>query len=144
MHIQIPRDPVTSIEYSSVGGSRTECVRIQILSVCSVVLDSFASPCAVACPAFLFMGFSRSVYWSVLPFSPAGDLPDPGIETVSPASPASAGGFFTTEPPGKPRTESLYFLKKKANKLRYQMKPQVRSRLLVQVERPGNRAQLIL
>jgi len=26
-----------------------------------------------------------------------GDLPDPGIE---PTSPALAGGFFTTEPPG--------------------------------------------
>jgi len=28
-----------------------------------------------------------------------GDLPDPGIE---PVSPALAGGFFTTEPPGSP------------------------------------------
>ena len=33
-----------------------------------------------------------------LPFPPAGDLSDPGIE---PVSPALAGGFFTTEPPGK-------------------------------------------
>ena len=32
-------------------------------------------------------------------FSPPGDLPDPGIELVSPAL---AGRFFTTEPPGKP------------------------------------------
>ena len=31
-----------------------------------------------------------------------GNLPNPGIEPVSPASPASAGGFFTTEPPRKP------------------------------------------
>ena len=30
------------------------------------------------------------------------DLPDPGIESVSPASPLLAGGFFTTEPYGKP------------------------------------------
>ena len=29
------------------------------------------------------------------------DLPDPGIE---PSSPALAGGFFTTEPQGKPLT----------------------------------------
>ena len=29
-----------------------------------------------------------------------GDLPDPGIE---PKSPALAGGFFTTEPPGRPK-----------------------------------------
>ena len=31
-------------------------------------------------------------------FPPPGNLPDPGIE---PTSPALAGGFFTTEPPGK-------------------------------------------
>ena len=29
-----------------------------------------------------------------------GNLPDPGTE---PTSPALAGGFFTTEPPGKPQ-----------------------------------------
>ena len=34
-----------------------------------------------------------------LPFPPLGDLPDSGIE---PASPALAGEFFTTEPPGEP------------------------------------------
>ena len=34
-----------------------------------------------------------------MPFPPPGDLPNPGIE---PATPALAGGFFTTEPPGKP------------------------------------------
>ena len=37
-------------------------------------------------------------YWSGLPFPTPGDGPDPGIE---PASPALAGGFFTTEPSGK-------------------------------------------
>ena len=31
-----------------------------------------------------------------MPFPPPGDLPDPGIESTSPAL---AGGFFTTEPP---------------------------------------------
>ena len=39
-------------------------------------------------------------YWSILPFPPPGDLPDPGIEHKSPVSPALAGGFFITEPPG--------------------------------------------
>jgi len=29
------------------------------------------------------------------------DLSDSGIELVFPASPALAGGFFTTEPPSK-------------------------------------------
>ena len=31
------------------------------------------------------MQFSRQEYWSGLPFPPPGDLPDPGIETGSPA-----------------------------------------------------------
>ena len=31
------------------------------------------------------MGFPRQEYWSGLPFSSPGDLPDPGIELVSPA-----------------------------------------------------------
>ena len=43
---------------------------------------------------------ARILEWVSIP-SPR-DLPDPGTEPVSPASPASAGGFFTTEPPGKP------------------------------------------
>ena len=44
------------------------------------------------------MGFPRQAYWSGLPFPPPGDLPDPGIK---PMSLALAGGFFTTELPGK-------------------------------------------
>ena len=47
----------------------------------------------------LSMGFPRQEYWSELPFPSPGDLPDPGME---PASPALAGGYSTTEPPGKP------------------------------------------
>ena len=45
------------------------------------------------------MGFPRQEYWSGLPFSTPGNLPNPGIE---PASSALAGRFFTTEPLGKP------------------------------------------
>ena len=41
------------------------------------------------------MGFSRHEYWSGLPCSPPGDLPDPGIEPKSLMSPALAGGFLT-------------------------------------------------
>ena len=44
----------------------------------------------------LSMGFSKQEYWSELPCPPPGDLPDPGIKPVSFTSPASAGGFFTT------------------------------------------------
>ena len=45
------------------------------------------------------MGFPRQEYWSGLPFPSPGDRPSLRIE---PMSPALAGRFFTTEPPGKP------------------------------------------
>ena len=48
------------------------------------------------------MGFSGQEYLNGLPFLPPGNLPHPGIEPVSPETLAVAGGFFTTEPLGKP------------------------------------------
>ena len=45
--------------------------------------------------------FPRQEFWSGVPFPPPGDLPNPGIELMSFASPALTGGFFTTEPPWK-------------------------------------------
>ena len=51
------------------------------------------------------MRFPRQEYWSGLPFPSPGALPNPGIE---PASPALAGGFFTTEPSGKPYSMYMY------------------------------------
>ena len=51
----------------------------------------FVTPGTVACQVPLSMGFSRQEFWSGLPFSSPGDLPDPRIEL---ASPAMAGGFF--------------------------------------------------
>ena len=62
----------------------------------------FATLWTVARQAPLSMGFPRQENWNGLPFPPPEDLPDPGIEPVSPVSPALAGGFFTTELPGKP------------------------------------------
>ena len=53
----------------------------------------------VARQAPLSMEFFNQEYWSGLPFPTPGDLPDPGIK---PGSPELAGGFLTTEPPGKP------------------------------------------
>ena len=50
------------------------------------------------------MGFPRQEYWSALPFPSPGDLPEPGME---PVSPALAGRFFTTEPPGTPPTPNV-------------------------------------
>ena len=62
----------------------------------------FVTPWTVARQAPLSMEFSRQEYWSGLPFSSPGDLPDPGTESMSPASPALAGKFFPGLPPGKP------------------------------------------
>ena len=62
-------------------------------------MSDSVTPGTVAHQAPLSMGFSRQEYWSGLPFPPPGHLPDPGIE---PASPALAGGFFTTSHQGSP------------------------------------------
>jgi len=67
-------------------------------------IQLFATPWTIACQAPLSTGFPRQEHWSGLPFPSPGDLPNPGIEL---ASLALAGGFFTTEPPGK-HLESNY------------------------------------
>ena len=56
------------------------------------------TPWIVACQALLSMGFPRQEYWSGLPFSSPGDLPNPGTE---PMSPILAGKFSTAVPHGK-------------------------------------------
>ena len=63
----------------------------------------FETSYPVACQAPLSMGFPRKEYWSGLPFSSPGDLPNSGVESISPASPTLAGGCFTTELLGKPQ-----------------------------------------
>ena len=61
----------------------------------------FAILWTVAHQAPLSMGFSRQEYWSGLPCSPPGDLPNPGTEPTSLTTPVLAGGFFTTSTPEK-------------------------------------------
>ena len=56
------------------------------------------TPRTIARQAPPSMGFPRQEHWSGLPSPSPGDLPDPGIQ---PVSPALAGGFFTAEPPRK-------------------------------------------
>ena len=58
---------------------------INFCTICAVLshfsrVRLFATLCTVACQASLSMGFPRQEYWSGLPFSPPGDLPNPGIE----------------------------------------------------------------
>ena len=65
----------------------------------------FATPWTVAHQAPLPMRFSRQDYWSGFPFPFPVNLPDPGIEPMSPKSPALADGFFKLAPPGKQAPE---------------------------------------
>ena len=84
--------------------SQTDVI-IVILLFSSVWL--FETPWTVAHQVPLPMGFPRQEYWSGLPFPSPADLPNPGIE---PSSPATAGGFFTTEPLGKPLWWYVYLI----------------------------------
>ena len=65
-------------------------------------IQLFCNSMTVAHQVPLPMHFFRQEYWNELPFPPPGELPDPGIQFECPASSVLAGGFFTTEPPGKP------------------------------------------
>ena len=66
--------------------------------VCCVLIHVrlFVTPWTVARQVPLSMGFSRQEYRSALPFPTPEDLPNPGIELVSLATPALAGRSFTT------------------------------------------------
>ena len=72
-------------------------MKVKVKSLSRVQL--FAIPWTIAHQAPPSMGFSRQEYWSGLPFSSPGYLPNPGIEPRSPAMQADAS---TSEPPGKP------------------------------------------
>ena len=74
----------------------------------------FVAPWAVAYQAPLTIKYSRQEYWSGVTFPLPGDLPNPGIEPTSLESPALAGRFFTTEPPGKPKHSKV-----KPHKMKY-------------------------
>ena len=66
------------------------CVRAQLLRR----VQLFMNPRTVALQDPLPVEFSRQEYWSGSLFPTPGDLPDPGIEPVSPVFSALASGFF--------------------------------------------------
>ena len=86
-----PHNP-TSVQWLACAGVLSRFSRVQL----------FATLWTVAPQAPLSMGFPRQEYWSRLSCPPPGDLPGPGIKPTSLASPALAGRFFSTVPPGKP------------------------------------------
>ena len=84
--------------------------RAESLTLGAIVLMSFRHsvvsnslwppPWTVAHQAPLSMGFSRHEYQNGLPSHCPEYLNDPWVESLSPESPALAGGFFTSKPPG--------------------------------------------
>ena len=62
-----------------------------VAQLCLTLCD----PWTVALQVPLSMKFSNQEYWSGLPFSPPGDLPNSEIEPTSLMSLALADGFFT-------------------------------------------------
>ena len=55
----------------------------------------------------LAMGFPRQEHWSGLLFPHPGDLPNPGIEPVSPASPALQVDYIPLSHWGRPSIEDM-------------------------------------
>ena len=78
------------------------------LLMCARVLSPFdrvrlyATLWTVAHQAPLSMGFSRQEHWCRLPCPPPGDLPDPGIKPLSPASPALQADSLPLNHQGSP------------------------------------------
>ena len=64
---------------------RNTCMCGKLLQSCLTLCNPM--DCRVH-QAPLFMGFSRQEYWSGLPCPPAGYLPNPGVESTSPAAPS--------------------------------------------------------
>ena len=82
-------------------------VHIELLQLCPAFCNP---PWTVAHQAPLSMGFSRQEYWSGLPCSSPGDLPNPGIE---PGSPALQADSLLPKPRGKKHLAHGAIFKKK-------------------------------
>ena len=99
LHYEIKRNWDYRTEHAMFTASLECKVKVKVKGKSLSCVRLFATPWTVAHQAPPSMGFSRQEYWSGLPFSSPGDLPDPGIEPRSPAIQADA---LTSEPPGKP------------------------------------------
>ena len=81
--------------------SKVLIVFVQLLSHVQLLCD----PMDCCPPGSSIHGISQGRILEGSPFPLQGNLPDPGIECRTPALQAfwSPSGFFTTEPPGKPK-----------------------------------------
>ena len=87
-----------SLQYSGLENSM-DCIVHRVAKSWTLLSDFHFHFKDYSPQAPLSMGFPRQEHWSGLPFPSRGDPPDSGIE---PRSPALAGRFLTTEPPGRP------------------------------------------
>ena len=100
------RNVPSSLAFKTLAWSHVYVFRTFVLVSCTCVLTSlsrvwlFVALWTVAWQAPLSMGFSRQEYWSGLSCPSPRDLPDPGIQLVSPAAPALQADSLL--PPGKP------------------------------------------
>ena len=81
---------ITSCKCMCTNESHFSCVRLCV------------TPWTIASQIPLSMGFSRQEYWSGLPCSSSGDLPNLGIEPMTPTAPALLVDSLSTEPPREP------------------------------------------
>ena len=91
--------PAESTERQGVPSPPRSAFSPPLFTCCLVAKSCLNSvtPWTVACQAPVF-GISQTRIPNELTFPSSGDLPIPGIESTSPAL---AGRFFTTKPPGK-------------------------------------------
>ena len=83
-----------------ISGERSSLKQIHTVfssNACSGMFNS-ETPWTVACQAPVSMVFPKQKYWSRFPFPTPGDLPKPGTEPASLASPALAGELLTMAP----------------------------------------------
>ena len=87
--ILFPHDLSQDIEYSSLCYTMGFCCLPKCKWSCSVMSDSL-QPHGLTYQVPPSTEFSRQKYWSGLPFSSPGDLPNPGIKPGSPTLQAAA------------------------------------------------------
>ena len=94
MHTNLTKSTFTLKSYKIIQG---HCYCCLVTKLCLTLCD----PMVCSPPGSSVHGCPGREYWSGLPFPSPGDPP---YLLTEPASPALAGGFFNTEPPGEPLT----------------------------------------
>jgi len=98
--------PISSVFLSWLMSLLCVCTCAQSLQSCL----SLCNPMDCSRQTPQSMGFSRREHWSGFPFPPPGDLPDPGIKPISPASPAQQADLLPMSHQGSPNVTVTYLL----------------------------------